>query len=99
MYKQYNRSIDKRESLSLQEVLNTIARRNECNPKHSGRSYVARCAAHDDKNASLSISQGTDGKILMHCHAGCTIQEICASLDIAVHNLFPQSRKGYRRGR
>lgn len=99
MYKQYNKSIGKKESLNLQEILNIVAQKNDCNPKRSGSSYIARCAAHDDKNASLAISQGDDGTILMHCHAGCTIQEICASLDIAVHNLFPQSRKGYRRGR
>jgi hypothetical protein len=58
-----------------------------------------RCTAHDDKKASLSVSTGDDGRILMRCHAGCTIDEICSSLDIAVSSLFPQNDKGYRRGK
>ena len=39
----------------------------------SGNQYSARCPAHDDKRASLSISTGNDGRILLHCHAGCDI--------------------------
>lgn len=33
--------------------------------------FVAPCPAHDDNNPSLSISDGKDGKVLVHCHAGC----------------------------
>lgn len=33
--------------------------------------WMARCPAHADKNPSLSISAGSDGKALVHCHAGC----------------------------
>ena len=32
--------------------------------------WVARCPAHDDHNPSLSIREA-DGRILVHCHAGC----------------------------
>jgi predicted P-loop ATPase len=34
--------------------------------------YTCRCPAHDDHNPSLSISDGPGGKILVHCHAGCS---------------------------
>jgi putative DNA primase/helicase len=37
----------------------------------SGRGWMARCPAHDDRNPSLSIADGTDGRILMTCFAGC----------------------------
>jgi hypothetical protein len=36
-----------------------------------GRSRMARCPAHDDKNPSLSISKGDDGRLLLKCHGGC----------------------------
>lgn len=34
--------------------------------------YSAKCPAHDDRRNSLSVSAGEDGKILLHCHAGCS---------------------------
>jgi DNA primase len=42
---------------------------------HNG-SWTARCPAHDDKNPSLSVSVSPDGKILAHCHAGCSFKDI-----------------------
>jgi len=39
--------------------------------KKSGSDWSARCPAHDDRHASLSVSPGDDGRLLRHCHAGC----------------------------
>jgi putative DNA primase/helicase len=48
------------------------------------RSYAsyltARCPAHDDRNASFSIRQGKDGKVLLKCFAGCGYESITAAL-------------------
>ena len=33
--------------------------------------WIARCPAHEDKTPSLSIGLGDDGRVLIHCHAGC----------------------------
>jgi hypothetical protein len=38
--------------------------------------WEARCPAHDDRTASLTISEGDDGRLLMYCHAGCTFEAI-----------------------
>jgi len=32
---------------------------------------TACCPAHEDRNPSLSITDGRDGRLLIHCHAGC----------------------------
>jgi hypothetical protein len=40
---------------------------------------MAKCPAHDDHNPSLSIRQ-KDGKILVHCHAGCSQDAAIAAL-------------------
>jgi len=42
--------------------------------------HTGRCPAHLDSNPSLSISEGDDGKLLLHCHAGCTFAEVMAAL-------------------
>ena len=39
--------------------------------KWHGRRGMALCPAHDDKNPSLAIRDGDDGKVLFRCHAGC----------------------------
>ena len=48
--------------------------------KRSGAGRVALCPAHDDKNASLSIRVAEDGRVLLHCFAGCSYSEIMAAL-------------------
>jgi hypothetical protein len=84
-------------SLTFQNILALVAHKTGCNPIRSGRGYVACCPAHDDKHSSLSITEGDDGKTLMCCHAGCSIKDICASLNIEVKDLFlNKSKRDYR---
>ena len=47
--------------------------------KLGGNRYIACCPAHDDRNPSLSITQGKD-KLLVHCFAGCTQAEVIDAL-------------------
>lgn len=52
--------------------------------------WTARCPAHDDKKSSLSISQAAD-RVLMKCHAGCSVEAIVAKLGLKLSNLFTES--------
>ncbi|HEX3658219.1 MAG TPA: hypothetical protein VHV55_20695 [Pirellulales bacterium] len=63
-------------------------------PIVSGESYRARCPAHADTNPSLSITQGEDGRVLMHCHAGCKNEEILKELDMEESELFMPGLSG-----
>jgi putative DNA primase/helicase len=54
--------------------------------------WTARCPAHDDNMNSLSVSEGTDGRALIYCHAGCTFKGIVSGLGIRVRDLFVQER-------
>jgi hypothetical protein len=56
--------------------------------KETANGWQARCPAHDDTNASLSISSGEDGRVLLCCHAGCSIDSICSSLGVDKKELF-----------
>jgi hypothetical protein len=49
----------------------------------------ARCPAHDDVHASLSVSEGTDGKVLLKCHAGCSQEAVIGALRL--RGLWPRS--------
>ena len=59
--------------------------------------WKACCPGHDDKDPSLSIREADDGKVLLHCWAGCTAAEITAAIGLELRDLFPcehQPRKG-----
>jgi hypothetical protein len=58
----------------------------------------ACCPAHADRHASLSVSEGEDGKVLAKCHAGCTQEVLIARL--RAMGLWPQriSNGARRRG-
>lgn len=58
--------------------------------KKSGNGYIACCPAHDDRAASLSISQGADGKILLKCFAGCSCEQVCSAIGVTIKDLFPR---------
>lgn len=44
--------------------------------KFQGGQYMARCPAHQDRTPSLAIREGEDGKVLFHCHAGCSQEAV-----------------------
>jgi putative DNA primase/helicase len=61
------------------------------NAKRQGKEWAARCPAHEDKRPSLSISEGEGGRALVHCHAGCTPEEIVAALGMKLADLMPET--------
>jgi hypothetical protein len=48
--------------------------------QRAGGGWMAHCPAHDDREPSLSIREADDGKVLVHCHAGCDQERVIASL-------------------
>lgn len=52
--------------------------------------WVARCPAHDDKGPSLAIREIEDGRVLMHCFAGCESASVLASVGLQFEDLFPE---------
>ena len=51
-------------------------------------SWMACCPAHDDKNPSLSIKETPDGDVLLHCFAGCGVDDVLAALGLEMSDLF-----------
>lgn len=55
---------------------------------HGG--YTARCPAHDDQHASLSICAEGE-RVLVKCFAGCDFPRICAALGLEPKDFFVHS--------
>jgi hypothetical protein len=63
--------------------------------KRASSGWTARCPAHEDQHASLSISTGEDGRILLRCHAGCSTEAVVTTLGLKLAELFtPRSGNG-----
>ncbi len=45
-----------------------------------GDGWLAHCLAHDDRTPSLALNDSPDGKVLIHCHAGCSQADVIAGL-------------------
>src|SRR5262249_1875808 len=60
------------ECMQIENVLSKLA-----GVRKAGKGWKARCPAHDDQNPSLSVDIGDEGRVLLYCHAGCTLQAVC----------------------
>ena len=59
--------------------------------KKTGKGFNALCPAHDDKAPSLSVSEGSDGKILLKCFTGCSTGSILEKIGLEMKDLFPDN--------
>jgi hypothetical protein len=53
--------------------------------------WLAICPAHADKKPSLALKVVDDGKVLLHCFAGCAVHDVVAALGISLADLFPKT--------
>ena len=61
--------------------------------RRTSHGHMARCPAHHpDRHPSLSIWEGEDGRLLLHCFAGCSVEETCKAIGLRVADLFPEGR-------
>lgn len=77
----------------FEEFLNAVAVKTNSQPRLYGSGYKLICPAHDDKNPSLSISEAADGKILLYCFSGCTVEDICNAMERPMSALFPYNKQ------
>lgn len=84
-------------SEAIQRTLSAL-REHGHEPKRTGAGWSCRCPAHDDRTPSLSIHAGDDGRALVKCHAGCTVDAVCGAIGLRPADLFtpdPSRRNGH----
>ncbi len=57
--------------------------------KKTGKGWSAKCPAHGDRKASLSVSEGDDGRALVKCHAGCEFEAIVVAAGLTPSDSMP----------
>ena len=58
--------------------------------RRDGGDWKARCPAHQDRVASLAIKVAADGRLLLHCHAGCQTRDVVERWGVSWSVLFPE---------
>lgn len=57
-------------------------------------SYRARCPSCGGKNQTkLSVKDAGDGRILIHCFAGCSVDEVVGALGLKLEDLMPPKKE------
>jgi len=52
--------------------------------------YLACCPAHLDKRPSLAVRELDDERVLIHCFAGCSVQEVLDAVGLEFDALYPE---------
>ena len=58
--------------------------------RKSLRGFTAKCPAHADRTASLSISEADTGNALIHCFAGCPVVDVLQAIGLELSALYPK---------
>jgi len=70
----------------IDDLLHRLERVKQTGPDR----WTARCPAHNDKGPSLAIRETDDGRVLIHCFAGCDTHSILAAVGLDMTALFPE---------
>jgi hypothetical protein len=63
--------------------------------RQRGGYWMARCPAHEDREASLSVARGTEQPAVFKCHAGCERDAILDALGLTLADVSkPREERG-----
>jgi hypothetical protein len=58
--------------------------------------WIARCPYHNDRRPSLAITKGERVPILLHCFAGCDVDQIVGAVGLELSDLMPPKDPHFR---
>src|SRR6266498_3227943 len=77
-------------------TLEEFVARLEGKKNWSNGNYQCKCPAHEDRVASLSVTDGGD-RILFYCFAGCDWKDVLKEMGLKAQDLYydPYEKDGY----
>jgi hypothetical protein len=72
--------------MNFTELVDRLAGGGRVIRMHDG-SVMIRCTAHDDRKASLHISEGRSG-LVIHCHAECLPTDVLQAAGLTLADLY-----------
>ena len=77
----------------------SILERLEGVRKSGSDKYVACCPAHADRSPSLAIREMSDGRVLIHCFAGCETEAVLSAVGLTFRDIMPERLGDFPRAR
>ena len=74
--------------MTLPDFITKLETQTQHKATRTATGYAARCPAHEDRKPSLSISEGSGGRILVKCQAGCATEAVTGALGLRLADLF-----------
>jgi hypothetical protein len=65
--------------------------------RRTRRGGLGLCPGHRDREPSLDVAEGDDGRALLYCRAGCNTSDILRALGLRYADLFPPRTDAARR--
>lgn len=72
-------------------TVENILQRLEKVKKTGAFKWQACCPSHDDKGPSLAVKELDDGRVLLHCFAGCGAGEVLGAIGLEFSDLYPKT--------
>lgn len=81
--------------MSARDILDRVQKYR----KSKEGSWIATCPAHEDLSPSLYITEKDDGRVLIHCYAGCGALDVLTSLGLDWGTLYPDTTQHFKSSR
>jgi hypothetical protein len=59
-------------------------------PQQHGSGFRADCPLGHSSRGALSLSESDDGRVMLHCFAGCSASDVVGALGLTLADLFPR---------
>lgn len=69
----------------IEDIVSRLSKVKKTGPNN----WLACCPAHDDRSPSMTLHAADDGRILVHCHSGCSFSEIVEAVGLGWEPWFP----------
>lgn len=79
--------------MQIEEILSKLDKVKKYNQRSNA--WVACCPSHDDKSPSLAVKSLDDGRVLLHCFGGCSVESIVESLGLRLADLMGDAPTEY----
>lgn len=77
----------------IDRLLNAIETSTGKKPRGKAPKWKCCCPHHEDNGPSLAVDELGDGRILIHCFAGCSSTNVLSAIGLSLTDLFPESLK------